>query len=292
MKTTVRLMICDLDNTLYDWVTFFSRSFYEMVDAASVILGIRNEQLLDELQVVHRQYHSSEHPFALMETSSVKRVFPGYSAEDLREVLSPAFNAFNLERSRSLRVYPGVQETLSVARDAGAFVVAHTEATVVNASYRLSMLNLSKYFAKLYAAEHHYNLHPAPERAAPIVNIPGIRVLMLHELKPDTRVLREICADAEVLPSESLYVGDNLVRDVGMSNAAGVHSAWAKYGTKYDPEDWRRLVRVTHWTQADLDEAQRSEGLFCDAVPEVTLEHSMTELLDHFRFAQPQTTAV
>lgn len=68
----IRLFITDLDNTLYDWVSFFTSSFYEMVGEAAGLLQADRGELLDQLRDVHRRHHNSEHPFALLETPLVQ----------------------------------------------------------------------------------------------------------------------------------------------------------------------------------------------------------------------------
>src|SRR5262249_17389535 len=68
---TICLLVTDLDNALYDWVTFFSRAFYDMVGLAASILGVSEDLLLDELQEVHRNRRDTEYPFALLETRTV-----------------------------------------------------------------------------------------------------------------------------------------------------------------------------------------------------------------------------
>ena len=67
----IQLLVTDLDNTLYDWVTFFANAFYDMVGSAASILGVPEDRLLDELQEVHRERRDTEYPFALLETRIV-----------------------------------------------------------------------------------------------------------------------------------------------------------------------------------------------------------------------------
>lgn len=292
MKPKIELLICDLDNTLYDWVTFFSIAFYEMVDRAVRTLGVREDVLLDELQSVHRHYHNSEQPFALLETRSVRTAYPNATRRELLATLTDAFHAFNSARKAHLRPYPGVVETLQAIDRLGTKIVAHTEATVVNAEYRLHKLGLSAFFARLYAVEHVGEPHPAPDQMQPVTPVQSVRPLMLHERKPDKRVLDEICTHEGVPPSGALYVGDSIVRDIGMARAAGVHSAWAKYGTKYSPEHWQRLVRVTHWTAEDVERAQKAASLYSTAQPDVVLDSSFSELLSYFEFCRPMPRAL
>ncbi len=37
-----------------------------------------------------------------------------------------------------------------------------------------------------------------------------------------------------------------------MARAAGVTAVWARYGRDYAKQDWDAIVRVTHWTEGDV----------------------------------------
>src|SRR5438552_1709817 len=98
--TKTQLLVCDLDNTLYDWIGFFVPSFYAMVDEAVSILKCDKNDLLDDLQKVHQKYHDAEHPFALLETATVERILHGVAVDQRRKILDPAFKAFNSARKK------------------------------------------------------------------------------------------------------------------------------------------------------------------------------------------------
>src|SRR5690348_8536444 len=111
-RSPISLVIIDLDNTVYDWLTAFVPAFYAMVREAAPLIGIDEDELLDDLQVVHRKHGDSEHPFALLETRAVQRTFAQKSQEQVAQFLDPAFHAFNRMRKQNLRLYEGVHETL------------------------------------------------------------------------------------------------------------------------------------------------------------------------------------
>jgi FMN phosphatase YigB (HAD superfamily) len=284
MTADIRMLICDLDNTLYDWVTFFARALYAMVDEASRVLDVPKDKLLGELQEVHRHYHNTEQPFGLLETRSVLEAYPGIPRREIYRLLNDAFHAFNSSRKRHLEAYPGVKEALANIKAEGTLVVAHTEATVVNAEFRLNKLNLTQFFDRLYALEHVGEPHPEQMPMEPVTGVKHISSLFLHERKPDAGVLWRICDDAGVAPANCLYVGDSISRDIAMANEVGVHSAWAKYGIKYAKDDWQRLVRVSHWTVEDVQRAEAVFKKYGNARPEVILEHRFDELLRYFNF--------
>jgi FMN phosphatase YigB (HAD superfamily) len=278
----IRLFITDLDNTLYDWVSFFTSSFYEMVGEAASLLQADQGELLDQLRDVHRRHHNSEHPFALLETPLVQTRFPGLSRVEQKKALDEAFHAFNRKRQELLVLYPTVDATLRTIADLGVPIVGHTEATVPNAVFRLQKLGIAGCFSKLYAATPPSQEHPDPE-FRPEPNPISVRYLAPNERKPDPAIVLDICRDFGVSPTETLYVGDSLARDIGMAQAAGAWAVWARYGTVYDKTLWERLVRVTHWTPEDVARADVARKLYGDCVPNQTLDQ-FGDVLLHYEF--------
>lgn len=51
----MKCIIVDLDNTLYDWVSFFSESFRGMVESLSVQLNVPPNVLYDEFKSLHKK---------------------------------------------------------------------------------------------------------------------------------------------------------------------------------------------------------------------------------------------
>lgn len=278
MKPKISLVILDLDNTIYDWLQAFVPAFYKMVDAAIPILNVGKERLLDELQAVHRKHHDSEHPFSLLETDTVVQKFGNLTRSEQLRILDPAFHAFNIERKENLTLYEGVAIALKRMCSFGVPVVAYTDARVSNCLFRIQKLGVTDYLAHLYAPEHR-NLKVDQKR------IDSDFVHMLHpdDKKPNPQALLEICAEYEIEPMNAVYVGDSLVRDVYMAKKAGLWSAWAKYGTIYNKDLWPLLVRVTHWTEEDVERetALRSEAEGVE--PDHVLDR-FDDLLEHFDF--------
>jgi phosphoglycolate phosphatase len=55
-----KLLITDLDNTLYDWVTFFTASFRSMVTELTSMLETSEDNLLEEFKSIHQRCGNSE----------------------------------------------------------------------------------------------------------------------------------------------------------------------------------------------------------------------------------------
>lgn len=284
VNKSVLLLISDLDNTLYDWVSFFVPSFYAMVNAAVKELGTDREQLLDDLKSVHQNAGSSEHPFALLETKTVRLRFPYATEEQKKRLLACAFKAFNDERKARLRLYPTVAETLRRVREQGTRVVAYTEAAIYNVVHRLELLGTMPDIDLIYAGKGKGSLGSVLGQPAPrLMPMEKVRLLPFEHYKPNPGALLDICDEQKIAPDRAIYVGDSLVRDVGMANRAGVTSVWARYGTKVDHDFWQQLVRVTHWTDADVQNEKRLRDEFKAIQPDVTID-SFGALLTHFRF--------
>jgi FMN phosphatase YigB (HAD superfamily) len=281
----IQLVITDLDNTLYDWVGSFVPSFYGMVRVASQLLSASEDTLLDELRSVHQHHGSSEHPFAVRETPTVKRRFPANSRAELRAILNAAFQEFNKLRKDTLHLYEGVEETLRTLGNANIPIVAYTDARVQNSLFRMWQLGLVPLISGLYAPGHLVDLEPtgpSPEYLGSISR-EYVRFLGPKDRKPNPSTLLDICKSFSVEPAESLYVGDSLVRDVYMAQRAGLHNAWARYGSQVDRTYWQRLVRVTHWAPDDVAREEQVRSEAGHVTPESTID-SFSALLELYRF--------
>jgi len=291
----IELVVTDLDNTLYDWVTFFASAFYAMISRAAEILEVPESALLDECQAVHRFYGDSEAPFALLDTPTVRERYKGRSRQEQATLLDSAFHAFNRERDKTLKLYPGVLDFLTRVRPVVP-IVGHTEASSTNAFFRLKKLGVDHFVTPLYALEHTGGGHPDAARAVEWSGgLQSVRLLRQDERKPDPRVLLDICRDQGVAPDRTLYIGDSLARDIGMAKAVGAWAAWAKYGTTFQKEMWDRLVRITHWTPEDVQRARHVQERFGHVKPDRVLQAGLHELIETpdnhddpvFRFVTP-----
>lgn len=68
----MRLFIADLDNAIYDWVTYYAQAFRAMVTSLVNITEIAENVLLDDFRSIHHKYANFEYPFAVLELSSLR----------------------------------------------------------------------------------------------------------------------------------------------------------------------------------------------------------------------------
>jgi len=113
-----------------------------------------------------------------------------------------------------------------------------------------------------------------------------LHVLPSDHRKPDPNVIGDIIQDYRVTPEETLYVGDSITKDIMMAKSAGIRSAWARYGTKFDRALWEKLVRITHWTESDVKREEVLRSLSKEVAADVNLD-SFMELNEYFTFGAP-----
>jgi FMN phosphatase YigB (HAD superfamily) len=267
-----KLLITDLDNTLYDWVTFFTASFKGMVDELTKMLDVPEEVLLDEFKTVHQRYGNSEQPFAVLELPSLQRKFANLPRQEILSRIDPALHRFNSIRKRTLTLYPGVAETVAEIRNAGVKIIGHTEAVLANSYWRLRTLGIDGDFSRLYTLEGKDAIHIASDASWVNPPVGFVTVVPREERKPNPRLLLDICRQEGADPSSAFYVGDSLVRDVSMAKEAGVTAIWARYGGQYDPASWTYLVKVTHWTDEDVDREKNLKAKYGNVTPDHVID--------------------
>lgn len=291
MRPNSLLLIIDLDNTVHDWLSSFVPAYYAMIDVASEILGVPVETLLNESKQLNERYDSVEHPYALLDTPSVQKRFPGRTRSETKDALKLAFDEFNRERDKQLRPYPGVMETLISLKRSNITVVAYSDAPRHNSIYRMYRLGIIPLISNLYAPNH--VVEPERPGALPdyLALVPKnyLRALPAKDKKPNPKALLDICDSFHVEPTAALYVGDSITRDIYMAQQAGLHNSWARYGEMSRSSYWQKLLRVTHYTPERLAREMELSATR-RARPETVID-SFAQLLKLYSFAPlPKTT--
>ena len=108
----IKLLVTDLDDTLYSWIGFFIPAFNGMLEELSTILNVPKDILLHVYLRVHQAQGSVEFPFSTLFLPSVKAAYPTKTKEEILSILNPAFHKFNSVRKEKLQLYPSVREVL------------------------------------------------------------------------------------------------------------------------------------------------------------------------------------
>lgn len=259
MTSKIRLIITDLDNTLYNWVDFYVPSFLAMLETIHRISGVDEETLKASLKKVHETHRTSEYAFAIEELEILRKVEVGRSSAEILQKYWPAVEIFRQTRKKTLTLYPAVRSTLKTLRAQGRQIVAHTDSIGFYAFRRLRSLGIEELFDGICAPADHGFPKDIPleslrtQPAEQYKTLIPVEIPLRPELrKPNPDVLRTILTTFAVEPAAALFIGDSIGRDVVMAQECGVLDVYAKYGNEYDPAHYEQLKKITYWTDAEI----------------------------------------
>ena len=289
-KPEVSVLITDLDNTLFDWVGAWYAAYSAFIDVLSWESGIGKETLYAESQRVFQRHQTSEYAFLLQELPSLRGTCAG---QEVTETYKRAISAYDDARRSSLRLYPGVQETLLKIRQAGTLIVGYTESMSFYSVRRMKNLKLDGVLDVLFTQDEHdlpegvdlaaIRTHPSE---AYELQRTALETTPRGEIKPSERILRFIIDKVGGNKDSAAYVGDNLGKDVLMAQAAGILDIHARYGQAHTREEYELLKKVTHWTPEQV--AREKELTHIEVHPTLVLRESFCEILSFVDFV-PQT---
>ncbi len=238
-----KILITDLDDTLYGWTEFFVPAFYAMAEKVCELTGFELENILAEYKSKHCEYGSVEHPYVTLDLPSVGKKYEGLSRDEIKAELGEAFHRFNSVRKERLKLYEGVESALETLTQKGVTVIGYTDSCEENGFYRLRRLGIDKYFKHVYVSKSKFVCtYPSDEK-----------IRLLEKKKPDTRALLGICESEGCKPSDVVYVGDSLIKDMYMAKSAGVTSVWMnKENAKGSLSS--KLEAISGWTDEEVAE--------------------------------------
>lgn len=270
----IKLLITDLDDTLYSWIGFFIPAFNAMVNELSVILNKNKNELLKEYKEVHQKKGSVEYPYATMCLPSVQNAYPNSTKEELKNKLNSAFHKFNSIRKSQLKLYPNVKTTLTDLVQSKIKIVGYTESAAENGFYRLKRLEIDHLFHAVYVSDSQYDLPKSISLSS--------KTHIVHGKKPNPNLLKEICEQEDVLLSEAIYIGDSLTKDIYMAKKAGILSVLCDYPFCSDrmKEWYNQLVAISHWTEEDFQQEKNLKKICLEnKIKPDYIIHSFDELL-------------
>ena len=274
----IRLLITDLDDTLYSWIGFFIPTFYEMVDELASLLKKDKEELLKEYRCVHQEKGSVEYPYATTLLPSVQAAYPDCSQQELVKLLDPVFLRFNASRNKNLQLYPNVMETLTELNKSGVKIVGYTDSAEENGFYRLRKLQIDHLFHKVYVSDSQYE-PPNPSRLSD-------KTIVVHGKKPDPELLIQICNNEHIQTAEAVYVGNSLTKDIYMAKTAHITSVLCKYPCEpqISQDLYQKLVAISHWTDEDFAREEQIKSI-CQC-EKIQPDYTIAEFDDIVRIVQ------
>ena len=264
------LIVTDVDNTLYDWVSIWGGAFGALLRTLADNTGRSTEEWMKAAHAVHRRRHATECPSLLCDLAAAATWPP---ALDPARVLPNAAAAYRSYWDHHLTTYAGIREALAELSEQGHVVVAYTEGDVSIAASRLARLGLAGTIRRVFGRSP---LPSAREPAWAMVSVPrncpiAVDFIPREDNKPNPTGLRTIIAMCGSTPQNTVYVGDNLYKDVVMARTLGAGALWARYGTTRSPEHVALLEHVAHWS-AELVVAERQTTL-ASATPDAVIDN-------------------
>jgi FMN phosphatase YigB (HAD superfamily) len=249
----IRLVVTDMDNTLYSWVDYIVPAVEAMVEAVVDATQMPRLKVVQSIKAVYTKYESNEYPFALQE-SSLFTEFNDFGSFD-KLVIEPARMAFAEARRKYLKPYKAVIETLTTLKDRRVPVVALTDAPRNPVEQRARRLGFDQLLTSMYTMPG-FTFPAGPDGEALVApdilqkEVKGayraacavVELPRDHE-KPNPAGLKKILQTYGMRPDEVLVVGDSVKKDIAVAREVGCHDAWAEYGT-YVPVEYRERLDI------------------------------------------------
>lgn len=283
----VKLLITDLDDTIWDWLSMWYNSFNPYFERIQNECNIDREKLIKDFKSLHQKYHTSEVSYAYKELASLNEESYKIIERDNDDTIG-ILHQYYRNKKTSLKLYENVRETLNSIKLKGTKIIGFTESNIFYTKYRIKTLNMDGLFDIIYSPED----HEVPENVEKIYednhwNLihTQIRTLPNKFKKPNSNILLKILEENNTKITEAIYVGDKLDRDIYMANQINLISVHALYGNIIDNDAYELLKKVTHWQD---DEVQR-EIAFKKGLKEIKIKpdyviSNFIELIKTFNF--------
>ena len=256
----IKLVITDLDNTLYNWVDFYVPSFNAMIKELSLLTNIDERVLRSSFKRVHQRHRTTEYAFSIQELDVLAEYNADLTVAEILQKYDSAIKAFRVTRKKTLKLYDGVRKTLEKLRSEGRKIVGLSDAMMFYALHRIKQLGIEDLFDGLVAQRDHdissgtnltdVRYYDSIEQYE--TNIHITKELEPDIMKPNIECLKKILRYFDVERNRVLYVGDSKLKDIYMSQKCRIYDVYAQYGQQYDADNYRQLVEITHWTDEDV----------------------------------------
>lgn len=249
----IEAVVTDLDGTCYGFWHYFVPAMRTVIPQIASVLGLGRQEydrMTQDIGRVMALYGTHEHPWSLEETW-MRRQWAG-SAEEFRDrIVRPFWSELDHYRTKYLRLYPFVRETLEALHTAGIPVIGLSDAPAHMAIVRVTQTCIDELLYGVYALEttepsaeaqlSAEDLEFGRERVRRFSNTPHrmqvFKTMPKDHEKPSPSGIRLIMEQLGIKdPRKVLMVGDSLSKDGGVAQAIGCPYIWAWYGTVLPPE--------------------------------------------------------
>ncbi len=162
-QRTIRFIVTDLENTLYDWLTPLHRRIHTLIAGTIQATGLDQSTIEAMLGALHRRVGTSE-PARPLDLEPVLRArIPPAERDRMHAGCDRAASA-------ALALYPGVDAALAALREAGIGVIGYTESAPGPTAQRLHQLDLDRALDRVIC------LQPNPPSTPPGIPAASLRI--------------------------------------------------------------------------------------------------------------------
>jgi len=284
----IKLLITDLDDTIWDWLSMWYNSFLPYFTDIKEISGIEEDALIESFKKLHQKYHSSEVSFAYNDLVGLKKEDKKNIEQKKSKNGRSIIHNYYYNKKHNLNLYPNVLSTLLKIKSKGTLIVGFTESNSFFTQYRIKTLDIDGLFDSIYTpadvgmpkkVKRYY------EKGYWDLKDTKIRILPKRTKKPNPEILLKIAKDYMVPLNEIVYIGDKLDRDIYMAKSANITNVHVTYGDNINNEAYSLLKRVTHWTKSEVErEIQFNKNINNKTIkPDYSIE-DFKDLLNLFNF--------
>lgn len=248
-----KVLICDIDNTLYDFVGFFAPSFRAMIHALSRELNVPEDDLIEEYRKIYQDAGSLEYRFSTQRLPFLLSLSDGDERRRLEQLAEVVFSRI---RRKYFKPYPSVKNALESMKQGGVHLVVCTNAPSYLGIRRLYQLGLLKYFERVltwsgFSQEGEAEINKERELLSWFEARGGaVHLFNDDQVKPSPAMFAAVRAIYG--PSAEYFaVGDSIKKDlIPAAREIGATTVWAEYGSLVDPGDVATLDRIVPWSDA------------------------------------------
>ncbi len=247
------LLIVDVDDTLFDWLSVWNESFGTLLAVLHAESRLPGKQLIQNVRVLHAAARTNERGFDQADAEALG-VRPA--------AIAAAMDDFELSMRERTKLSDQVASTLLEVAKRGVRIVAHTDAPRRLAEDRVARLGLQDFVDAVFVSSREADLHRrrlTPSQVGRFVQLPYD--------KPSPASIAAILRVYDSSPEDCVYVGDSKPRDVVVAREAGVLDIHAAYAGWKHPSAYRLLDAVSPWTEEDA----AAERASATTEPSITL---------------------
>ena len=262
----IKIIITDIDDTLYDWVSSYVDSFNGMVKKLSIIAKIDIGELKVAFKKVHEKQNNIEYPLSLEELDILKIIDKDLTIKQKILKYSPVIEEFDKIQNRTLKLYNGVLETIKKLKHKNKIIVGYTESKTIYTRLRLHKLKIENYLDGLVTLEESngsnnpdfLDLRCCNKKKYSFYKIPFLMEYDLSVAKPSTAILEKILKHYNKMKNEVIYVGNDLVKDVYMAKNFSIVDVYSEYGSYDKNPKYSQLYEITHWTKEKIEKEKNT----------------------------------